>query len=100
MFNRRWIEWVREVYVKRSTKPVILPAIYYRQGREPGRIVDVKDFVPPSGLATRDVTTEHQREGIQGGDKPVAAEVVIPLEVAPVPAPAPTPTPASVFACA
>ena len=52
----------------------------------------VNDSVPPNGLATRHVTTEHQREGIQGGEKPVAAEVVIPLEVAPAPA--------SVFACA
>ena len=56
----------------------------------------VKDPVPPSGVATQDVTTEHQHEGSQGSDKPIAAEVIIPLEVAPVQAPVPT----SVFACA
>ena len=56
----------------------------------------IKDSVAPSGLATRDVTTEPQREGNQDDEKPVAAEVIIPLEVAPVPAP----VPASVSACA
>ena len=93
MFNRRWIEWVWEVYVKRTAKPEDLPPIYDRQGHKPNQVVAVvKDSVPPNGLATRDVTTEHQREDNQGGEKPVAAEVVIPLEVAP--------TPASVSACA
>ena len=56
----------------------------------------VKDSVQPSGLATRGVTTEAQRESGQGGEKSVATEVIIPLEVAPVPAP----VPASVSACA
>ena len=87
MFNRRWIEWVRAVYLHKSTRAVVFPPIYDRQG-QPSRTLSV----PPSGFATRGVTTEAQRESGQGGEKSVAAEVIIPLEVAPVPA--------SVSACA
>ena len=46
----------------------------------------VKDSVAPSGLATRGVTAEPQREGNQGGEKSAAAEVIIPIKDAPVPA--------------
>ena len=42
--------------------------------------------MPPSGLATRDVTTEDRLESSQGGEKIVVAEDTIPL-----------PVPASVF---
>lgn len=44
--------------------------------------------MPPSGLATRDVTTEDHLESSQGGEKFVVAEDTIPL-----------PVPASMFAC-
>lgn len=42
--------------------------------------------MPPSGLATRDVATEHHLESSQGGEKSVAAGVIIPIRVVPVPA--------------
>ena len=46
----------------------------------------VKDSVAPSGLETRGVTAEPQREGSQGGEKSTAAAVIIPIKDAPVPA--------------
>jgi hypothetical protein len=92
MFNRRWIDWVRAVYVLRSTRPRYLPPIYDRQGYKPSpTAVVVKESAPPTGLATRDVTIEDGLESSQGGENFVTAEVTIPLRVAPVPA--------SVFAC-
>jgi len=97
MFNRRWIEWVRAIYVLRSTKPLYLPPIYDRQGYKPApTAVVVKESAPPTGLATRDVTIEDvtiddHLESSQGGEKLVVAEVIAPLRV--------DPAPASVFAC-
>jgi hypothetical protein len=86
MFNRRWIEWVRAFYVLRSTEPIFLPPIYDRQSHKPGpTVVVLQESVPPSGLATRDVTIEHHLESSQGGEKFVAtavtAEVTAPLKV-------------------
>lgn len=74
MFNRRWIDWVRAIYVLRSTKPVYLPRIYDRQSIKPSPTgVVLQESVPPSGVATRDVTIEWPESG-QGGEEIVAAE--------------------------
>lgn len=75
MFNRRWIDWVRAIYVLRSTKPIYLPRIYDRQSIKPSPTgVVLQESVPPSGLATRDVTIEWPESG-QGGEKTVTTEV-------------------------
>lgn len=94
MFNRRWVDWVRALYVLRSTKPIYLPRIYDRQSNKPSptRII-LQESVPPSGLATRDVTIEHLESG-QGGEKSVAAEDPIPSKEK-----SSNPAPASAFAC-
>lgn len=89
MFNRRWIDWVRALYVLRSTKPIFLPRIYDRQIIKPGPTgVVLKESVPPppSGLATRDVTTEQPLESSKGGEKFVATEATPPPRVPPAPA--------------
>ena len=77
-----------------STKPIYLPRIYDRLGSKPSPTsVVLQESVPPSGLATRDVTIEYL-DTSQGDEKSVATE-----------APGPSrekssgPAPASVFSC-
>jgi hypothetical protein len=81
MFNRRWIDWVRALYVLRSTKPRFLPRIYDRQIQKPSpTAVVLKESLLPSGLATRDVTIEHHLKSSQGSEQFVMAETPIPFE--------------------
>ena len=80
MFNRRWIDWVRALYVLRSTKPRFLPPIYERQKQKPSpTAVVIKESVPPTGLATRDVTLEHYLKSSHGGEDLLVSEAPIPL---------------------
>jgi hypothetical protein len=96
MFNRRWVDWVRALYVLRSTESRFLPRIYDRQPQKPRpTAVVLNESVPPSGLATRDVTTEHHLESSQGGEKSIATEAPIPFKEKS----SNDPAPASVFIC-
>ena len=61
MFNRRWVDRVRAIYVLRTSNPKDLPPIFEARPR-------------PNILAANDVTIEHSIEGSHGGKESTADE--------------------------